>query len=227
MPRTGVFDVEAVLVHDHFIRRRPGDHEPAEGLRRLAAPDGAWRRFAWPDVPAPEHSRDPGLRLMACYSNGFSRLALELLDAEPGAASRALPDYHHARGALLEEEGRLADAERAYRKALELDPGYGPSGVNLGAVLARLHRPKEALAVLDEHLARHPASNGGLRNRALVRLDLGDTLGLVEDLEAALELYPTAAQARTLADLWRQLGDPDKARAFLERAEALAAGREP
>ncbi|MFT5287297.1 MAG: hypothetical protein ACI8TQ_003482 [Planctomycetota bacterium] len=224
MRRTEVFDVHGVEIHDHFIRKKPGDPSHFESTRSNESSEGNWRRFAWPDQALPEHANDQGLWMMAFYARGLLERAFDLIEAEPGPAASSLPMYHHVRGALYEQRGDLDSAAAAYRKALDLDPQLGPSAVNLGACLANLGRDGEALEVLDEHLRHHPKSNNGLRNRALVRLNMGDVSGLIRDLEAAAQLHQSGAQARTLADLYDQLGQAEKSQAYLEQATRLDQG---
>ena len=43
-----------------------------------------------------------------------------------------LPAPHHALGLLSDLEGHGAEAERYYRAALKVDPGFGPARINLG-----------------------------------------------------------------------------------------------
>ncbi len=224
MRLTDVFDVKKVQVHDHFIQKRLGPPSQFANTRANESPDGNWRQFTWPGETPPEHNRDPGLQLMAFYSRGHTAAALELLEVEPGSAARRLPMYHHARGALFEAVGRLEEAREAYETALELDPATGPSAVNLGATLAQLGHMSEALAVLDEHLARHPASNTGFINRSIVRYQLRDLRGSIEDQESALELWPSADQATTLSELWSELGDREKSVAYTKLASRLENG---
>ena len=89
-----------------------------------------------------------------CWNN----LALAFVSQRrPGDAqqallqSLALREYAMTRnnlGGLLELDGRLAEAEREYRRALELDPRLGQALANLGELYARQARYEEALAPL-------------------------------------------------------------------------------
>jgi tetratricopeptide (TPR) repeat protein len=49
-------------------------------------------------------------------------------------------------GVLNRQQGRFADAEQAYRRAIELEPGYAPAYYNL-AVLYELYIPRPDLAL--------------------------------------------------------------------------------
>ena len=48
-------------------------------------------------------------------------------------------------GVALQTDDRLGEAEAQYRRAIAIDPGYGPAYVNLGMTLVALNRPEEAI----------------------------------------------------------------------------------
>jgi tetratricopeptide (TPR) repeat protein len=45
--------------------------------------------------------------------------------------NKDIPAPHHALGLLADEEGQGEEAERCYRRALEVDPGFAPARANL------------------------------------------------------------------------------------------------
>jgi tetratricopeptide (TPR) repeat protein len=61
------------------------------------------------------------------------------------------------RGTILERRGRTADAERAYRGALEAVPRAQAAATALAALLARQDRRSEASTIVEEMLAASPA----------------------------------------------------------------------
>jgi len=224
MPLSGVFDVAEVRIHDHFIRV---DISTAQGprlpgtLRFPESPEGEWRRFEWPGVPAPDHIDDPGLWLMA-YAHGDHGLsAMELIDTPAGPTALRLPMYHHVRGSLLELAGRAEEAVLAYERALELDPDLAPSAINLGLLLGEGARQAEGLELLDAVIERHPRLAPALRNRALLRYRRGDREGFISDLMRAFEAEPRGHLAATLADAFREVGDLDAARRWMDLARQL------
>ena len=207
MRETPVFDVASVRIHDHFIRVDPGEPSPPPtAVRTDEAPDGAWKRFRWPDVPPPAHVDDPGILMMGLSAAGHLERALALTATEPSPTVAALPMYHHVRGSLLDRAGR-PEAVAAYERALALDPALGESANNLGLLLARVGRAREGYEVLSALIERHPLADGALRNRALVARSLGDDEGFVRDLERALRIVPDAVVARALARYHAALGD--------------------
>jgi hypothetical protein len=221
MRRTGVFDVAGVEIHDHWIRRASGPPGGRGPLRFPESSAGEWRRFAWPDSPPPGHVDDPGLLLMALAHGGHLERALALVDRSPLERVAALPMYQHVRGSLLERAGRLPDARAAYQRALALDPKLCEPAVNLGPLLARLGEPRAGLALLDRLIAAHPLADTALRNRAVVRLELGDEAGCQADLERAQRLLPDAVLARALARLAARRGEAGEERRWLEEARRL------
>lgn len=214
MPRTGVFDVAEVMIHDHFVRTdtsdAPGAYGP-EGIRFPESAEGDWRRFTWPAGPAPSHLDDPGLWMMAYASGKHLDKALAKLDETPGPTAAGLPMYHHVRGSLLESVGREEAAAAAYERALELDPLLAPSAINLGLLLGQLGRADEGMARLDAVIERHPFADGALRNRAVLRHGAGDLEGFVEDLTRAFEANPRATLAASLAEVFAAQGAQDRA----------------
>jgi predicted Zn-dependent protease len=72
---------------------------------------------------------------------------------------------------LLEEAGRLADAEPAFRHAIAIDPELDRAWYGLGLVLIRLQRPEEALAALKQNTKLQPMSPYGWYQLARVHFD--------------------------------------------------------
>lgn len=211
MSLTGVFDVAKVRIHDHYIRKDISDALPASTeaeLRFAESPTGDWRRFAWPGERPPSHQDDLGLWMMALAAGAHVDKALTLVDAAPGPAADALPMYHHVRGSLLGQGGRTDDAIASYRRALFLDPDLAPSAINLGLLLAEVGQEQQALALLTDTLKRFPQADGAFRNRAIVKLALGDKTGFGEDLERAFAIAPTSELAMGLAKIYGELGEP-------------------
>ncbi len=205
MPRTGVFDVARVTIHDHFIRRQPSQvrapYADAQ-LRALESASADWKRFSWPGRD-PGWGEDAGIWFMAYASKGFSPQALAQLDKPAGPRALAIPMYHHLRAGMLRDLGRLEEAKDAYLRALELNPALVESAINLGLLWGELDQVGRGLMLLDEVVARHPAAWTALRNRAVLRSQLGDLSGAVADLQRAFELLPSAEVALALSKLHR------------------------
>lgn len=136
----------------------------------------------------------------AAYKLAQSLLKVKEKDAEAwvgmGQASRSL--------------GKLAEAEQAYRRALELRPGYGVAHHNLGALLAQLHRADEALQELNCAASFGIKGNQLEYNRASALLELNRPEEAEAALMVAIKADPGARDPhRLLANLRFMRKDPD------------------
>jgi tetratricopeptide (TPR) repeat protein len=105
-------------------------------------------------------------------------------------------------GVALQTDGRLEEAETHYRRAIAIDPAYGPAYVNLsialmarGDALVRMNREVEAIAVYQESLQLNP-------NNTVLRLATGSLLvkagrfeEAIREFRAALARVPDSAEA--------------------------------
>ena len=140
--------------------------------------------------------------------------------------------------------GRLDEAERLYRQALETAPQSLEVRQGLAGVLAVRGDLAAARRLLDEVLARDPEAVAARLRRARLRRGMGDPAGAAADYLRVLELRPelldarlglaaaqleSGAPAAALAEFDRVLeGAPDHVEARVGRASALAAlGRRP
>ena len=95
------------------------------------------------------------------------------------ADARALVAAHPRRSAgdwfnlafLLEQAGELAEAEAAFRRAVELDPKLDRAWYGLGLVLIQMRRFDEAVAALKRNTELQPMSPYGWYQLARVHVD--------------------------------------------------------
>src|SRR3982750_3656636 len=121
------------------------------------------------------------------------------------------------------EAGRLEQAERRFDAALALAPGRPSVLTNLGAVRLRLHRPADALPLLQEALAQEPGNAEALAYCATALAELGQ-------MQEALAMFDrTLASGPQPGSVWmfrgnvlRELGRTQDAAASYR--EALARG---
>ncbi len=118
--------------------------------------------------------------------------------------------------------GRAEDAEKAYRRAIELSPGYSEARNDLGQLLARAGRYDEAIAqfdaALDNMLYKEPyvaRCNKGLALNRMGRRDEG-----LAELRACLAAAPTFCKGRR--ELGRMLLDEGRVREALDELGAYA-----
>ena len=132
---------QAETVFDEMLRRWPGDAYALSSRSHVRAQDGR-RDSAIADQQA-------------------------LIAAHP---ERSAADWFNL-AYLLEEAGRLAEAEPAFRRALALDPQLDRAWYGLGLVLIRLHRPDEAVTALKQNTKLQPMSPYGWYQLARVHFD--------------------------------------------------------
>ena len=129
------------------------------------------------------------------------------------------------RGTALEALGRGLEAGEDYKQALRLSPGNGPVLNAYGAWLCRAGRTDEALKAFSDAIAdeayRQPTQ--ALANAGSCAAEAGRDEQAEFSFRAALTLAPQHAQALSgMARLEHRRGDALKARAFLQRREAVA-----
>ncbi len=126
------------------------------------------------------------------------------------------------RARWLAREGRVADAEAAYRDVLHAHPEFKPCWAEYFELLRRHGRPEEALRLADGARGQfgETAFPYTLRGAALIELDrFRDAL---QALEQALERDPDLALAwHELGYACYRLGDKNRALLALDRAFAL------
>ncbi len=205
----------------------------------LANPD-AWRRAAEACERALE--RDPdyafahaalGLArsLQSHHESGTLPDGRTLADAGLASARRALelaPDdslVQHAYAALLGNLGRTADAVRAWKRCLALDPNSAGARAGLGIAQIFLIEPEEALANIDaarKLSPRDPITYHWLSHRALACAALGRWDEAREDAQDSVERRGTRIGWTVLAATLARDGRLDEARrAFEELRQRL------
>lgn len=108
-----------------------------------------------------------------------------------------------ARGVVLDDLRRPAEAAAAFRAALARQPRDPGARFNLGSALLQLHEPEAAAAEFRRVLAdqpTHPLALALLGQRALERGELEEAGRYLEPL---FEAHPGQPEARTLVALWR------------------------
>lgn len=157
---------------------------------------------------------------------GRPERALPLLER----ADRAAPDPQTALrlGVARDRLDDEAGAEREFRRALELRPGYGPARIALGTLLRSRGRTKEAIEVLE---AAVRSGSNEERARALVALgaaylSAGRRADAERSFEKAILYAPARAEIRLgVARAWLgsdAKGDVERAIQVLLRAVEMA-----
>ncbi len=152
------------------------------------------------------------------HENAFAALVeLDLLSKRSEAAKARLeealarapedPELHQLLGMVQEAAGNVSEAERSYRRALQIHSESAGARRHLGLLLAQLGRYDEARAQIDRSLVLEPGNLGTL----MVAGNLAERLGEVrsamryyrELLDQHPDFYPAA---NNLAYLYAEQG---------------------
>ncbi|HEX5758284.1 MAG TPA: tetratricopeptide repeat protein [Thermoanaerobaculia bacterium] len=126
-------------------------------------------------------------------------------------------------GAAREREGERAAAETAFRRALELEPGFHPALNYLGYMLAEKgERLEEALALVRQAVALEPDNGAYVDSLGWAHFQLGQYREALAFLQRAARLEPGDATIyEHLGDTYRALGRAEDALQVYRRALAL------
>jgi tetratricopeptide (TPR) repeat protein len=144
------------------------------------------------------------------HDPALMRAAEALLDNDlPTAESLLRPRLHdkptdvaaiRMMAELAARVGRLPDAEKLLRRALELAPAFAPARSNLATVLYKQNRPAEAIAALDALQAADAAHAGDQNLKAAA-------LGRIGSYEEAILVYEQVlAQLPDQPKVWMSYG---------------------
>ena len=116
-----------------------------------------------------------------------------------------------SRAEALETEDAVA-AEKAYRRALEIDPEHADAYVNLGALLCEAGRCGEAVKLYDVAIRHCPQAPLLYFNRGIALEDRNRSAEALASYLRCLELAPDLADAHyNAARLYEQSGQAQKA----------------
>ena len=102
----------------------------------------------------------------------------------------------NALGMVYADQGQLPDAERAFLRALKLDPASPAQLVNYGHVLFKQGRKAEAVEYYRKAIAIEPEYHDALSNLGMYLQDIGDVKAAISYFERALSVNPRAWEAR-------------------------------
>ena len=139
-------------------------------------------------------------------------------------AVKSQPDFVPAWNQLsvvYRDSNQLDKALAAINQAIQLQPN-NPNLYNQKlAILSDLKRYKEAAAAINKAIELSPRA-AFYNNRGIVRSELGDKPGAIDDYTQAIKINPNLANAYVLRGIvYYQLGDKQKAREDLQRAAQL------
>jgi tetratricopeptide (TPR) repeat protein len=137
------------------------------------------------------------------------------------------PDAYYNYGELLTMEGKLDEAEQAFRKALTISPSYAAAHNNLGNVLERQGKLSEAAAEYRKAIEADPSFRRGHFNLGRLMINQHKYAEAIEQLLQTLtpvdEETPTYMYA--LGAAYGRAGDRANALHYFEQAKELAVAR--
>lgn len=137
------------------------------------------------------------------------------------------PDYapaHTMIAVVYERINNQPEAEQHYRKAVALEPAKGAPNNNLGQFLCRTGRAQESLAYFRKAVADpfYATPDVAFTNAGICQLQMSDTAGAEASFRDAIARNPGNGDALFhLAEVLYRQGDAFRARAFIQRFDAL------
>ncbi|HET6432859.1 type IV pilus biogenesis/stability protein PilW [Dyella sp.] len=131
---------------------------------------------------------------------------------------------HTVIAVVYERINDMPKAELHYRRAVELEPTKGGPNNNLGAFLCRVGKGAESEAYFRKAVADpfYSTPDVALTNAGVCQLKNGDAAAAQNEFREALQRNPNNGEALLqLANTMYQSGDAFRARAFLQRFDAL------
>jgi hypothetical protein len=110
--------------------------------------------------------------------------------------------FHYQLGDIYFQKGKLQEAEKCYRAALEREPDDINTRAHLGQCLLREERPAEARPLLASVVAENPKHEYGYSLMALA-----ETLTALKETDAAIDLWKQVTAAHSYARAKVQLGE--------------------
>jgi len=133
-------------------------------------------------------------------------------------------DAHHYLAVVHEQLGQKAEAEKNYRKAIELDGALEESATNLAALLVESGRYDEAAVLVKKQIAKSPKAAGLHVNLGMALAGKNDVDGASKAFEEAIRLDPQSGiYLVTYASHLARNGKKDEAVTKLKQAEKIAA----
>jgi tetratricopeptide (TPR) repeat protein len=138
-------------------------------------------------------------------------------------------EEHNDLGVYLEGAGQWAAAGEHYRAAVALRPDNSYFHMNLGNILLKQRRLKEAVDAFARAVVTDPANADALNNLACVYLELGENLDKAVHLSRKAMLMRPSHRAYyldTLGSIFLKQGKPKDAVSAFEEALAATTDRQ-
>ena len=157
------------------------------------------------------------------YPDTLSLRAIPIADTGHSLIKAPMPEPNALEHAMaLHNQGRLADAERAYREILRQNPADADAWHLLGIVAMQSGHPEPAAALIARSIELNDRIAAAFNNRAIALRRLGRRDEALASLDSAIMLEPGNAEAHNnRGSLLRELARPHDALQSLDNAIAL------
>lgn len=184
------------------------------------APPSSTAKNEGPVAPASSDDVKKGIAALKAGDVNGAKAAFEAaVQKTPNKA-----DAHHYLGLVDDQTGNKAEAEKHYRKALELDPGLEESAVNLAAILVEAGKFDEAATLMKKAIAKDPKNAALQVNLGMALAGKNDVDGASKAFDEALKIEPNSGITLvTYADVLAKANKKDDAVAKLKQAEKASA----
>ena len=222
---SALFATMAVACGDGATAKPPeSPTTPAASASSSAKPDDSanptGKKLEGPVAPTNSDDVKKGIAALKAGDVNGAKAAFEAaVQKNPKQA-----DAHHYLGLVNDQTGNRAEAEKNYRKALELQPDLEESATNLAAILVENGKFDEAAALMKKAIAKNPRSASLQVNLGMALAGKNDVDGASKAFEEASKLEPTnGIHLVTWAAHLARNNKKDDAIAKLKQAEKIAA----
>ena len=175
---------------------------------RLQAAEELYRQILRSD---PRHAVALHFLGVIAHQVGRHDVAIELMSLSIEQECRS-PQVHNNLGGAYRASGKLTEAERCYRHALNFDAGFVDAHLNLGNVLGELGRWAESIESYRRVLTLKPRIASAFAGIATAFQNLGRWDESMHAYQNYLEIVPDDDRTRTnFANLLKQMGRLDDA----------------
>jgi len=132
-------------------------------------------------------------------------------------SSPSSPLAHRNLGAMLYFDGKIAAAEKEYKKSLEINPGEPMVNNNLGVIYLKQKNFKQAISYFEKELKINPNYDNALFNLGLAYYQLGQKEKAVSFWKKTIEVNPYYLEAyKNLANLYLLEKDINQANFYFD-----------
>ncbi len=182
------------------------------------APGG--KKIEGPAAPSSSDDVKKGIAALKAGDTNGAKAAFEVaVQKNPKQA-----DAYHYLAVVNDETGNKAEAEKNYRKALELQPDLEESTVNLAALLVESGKYDEAAGLMKKAIAKNPKNAALQVNLGMALSGKNDVDGANKAFDEAIKLEPNnGIHLVTYASHLARNNKKDEAIAKLKQAEKVSA----